>query len=447
MGSTNYTATLTGTITTPKYSANFLQKTLVYSFSDGTMRDGNTISEQLDTPIYSSDGSQKTPVYRYADNTQYFGATLNGTLTTPKYSADGSQKALVYSFSDGTTHDGQPLTGTKNNPLSDAVIYPATWTTTGTVTKPVTHALFYSFSDQTIFTVEDGTQAKPFSQSNLTPNGAAATGAINDPNAFVNAPTKGTFNLRWGTPDPAGPEYASFFGNGSSNYTYPTTFSIFNGTVAGTSGCTNAPCSTATLATPHADMIQAWNAGWTGKGVNILIDDDLASNHSVTTSLIAHRYVWSFTIYGTDFSLYSSVKDWSGAYQMPSTMIKIGVINASFGGYRPILTGKTSRWTAQDFLNAYTNYYTSAQKHIKIFTGTRSNIIFDKFDLTDAVIAKATSNESIEAYNEPLNRYLFEDAGTESRLLIVGALAQDPNNGKPSFAIGYTTTAGSSLDV
>jgi len=67
--------------------------------------------------------------------------------------------------------------------------------------------------------------------------------------------------------------------------------------------------------------------------------------------------------------------------------------------------------------------------------------------LTDAVIAKAASNDSIEAYNEPLNRYLFEDAGTESRLLIVRALARDPNNGKPSFAIGYTTTAGSSLDV
>jgi len=447
MDSTTHTATLTGTLTSPKYSANFLQKTLVYSFNDGPTHDGSTINGHADTPQFSADGSQKTPVYRYDDGTQYFGATLNGTLTTPLYSSDGSQKTLRYSFTDGTTHDGTTLNGTKTNPLSDAAVYPSNWTTTGTVTKPVTHALFYSFPDQTTYTVEDGTSAKPFSQSNLTPNGAEATGAINDPNAYVNAPTKGTYNLQWGTPDPAGPGYSSLFGNGSSNYTFQSTFTIFGRTVAGTAGCSNTPCSIATLGTPHPDVIQAWNAGWTGKGVNILIDDDITNSHSVTTSLITHRYAWGSTIYGTSFNDYSAVQNWDGTTPNLNSTIKIGVINASFGANLQYLTQKSSGWTSQDFQTAYTGYGSSATVHKDVFNGNKTNSNFASFNLTDAVITKAAGNDSIDAYNEPLNRYLVEDPTISTRLLIVGALAQDPGGGKPLFAEGYSNTAGASAAI
>jgi len=473
-GATNNGTTLTGTLTTPVYSPDGSQKTLRYSFSDGTTNNGTTLTGTPSDPVYS--GSQLSYKYSFSDGSKSPTQTLNistkssesyssngttktvtytlgsgkqvsftlaGTAGTATYKADGSEKYIPYSYMDSTSYTAT-VTGTKTNPLSDAAVYPSNWTTTGSVTKPVTHALFYSFSDQTTYTVEDGTSAKPFNQSNLTPNGAAATGAINDPNAYVNASTKGTYDLRWGTPDPAGPGYSSLFGNGSSNYTFQSTFTIFGNTVAGAAGCFNTPCSTATLGAPHPDVIQAWNAGWTGKGVNILIDDDITNSHSVTTSLIAHRYAWGSTIYGTSFNNYSAVNNWDGTTPNLNSTIKIGVINASFGANLQYLTQKSSGWTSQDFQTAYTGYGSSATVHKDVFNGNKTGSNFGSFNLTDAVITKAAGNDSIDAYNEPLNRYLVEDPTISTRLLIVGALAQDPNGGMPLFAEGYSNTAGAS---
>jgi len=437
--------TLTGAPSDPAYSGS--QLSYKYSFSDGSKSPTQTLNiSTKSSESFSSDGTTKTVTYTLGNGKQ-ISFTLAGTLQSSSYIENGSKKTVSYLFADDTQPRSTTLTGTRTNPLSDAAVYPSNWTTTGTVTKPVTHALFYSFPDQTTYTVEDGTSAKPFSQSNLTPNGAEATGAINDPNAYVNAPTKGTYNLQWGTPDPAGPGYSSLFGNGSSNYTFQSTFTIFGRTVAGTAGCSNTPCSIATLGTPHPDVIQAWNAGWTGKGVNILIDDDITDSHSVTTSLITHRYAWGSTIYGTSFNDYSAVQNWDGTTPNLNSTIKIGVINASFGANLQYLTGKSSGWTSQEFQKAYTDYGLSATVHKDVFNGNKTNSNFASFNLTDAVITKAAGNDSIDAYNEPLNRYLVEDPTISTRLLIVGALAQDPNGGMPLFAEGYSNTAGASAAI
>lgn len=182
----------------------------------------------------------------------------------------------------------------------------------------MTHALFYSFSDQKTYTVENGSQAKPFRQSSLIPNAAAATGATNDPNAYVNAPTKGTYDLRWGTPDPAGPRYvATWFGtNGNADtYTFPSSFTVAGRTILGQSSLS----SGATLATPATEVKDTWAKGWTGKGQNILMldgytnldgslrpsswtQDDFNSSyrHGITTYLTANRYAQGARIYLVD---------------------------------------------------------------------------------------------------------------------------------------------------
>jgi hypothetical protein len=38
-------------------------------------------------------------------------------------------------------------------------------------------------------------------------------------------------------------------------------------------------------------VIDAWNQGWTGKGINVLIEDSLTLQHGVITGLLAYRYV------------------------------------------------------------------------------------------------------------------------------------------------------------
>jgi hypothetical protein len=383
-GTTHNGATLTGIVTSTSYSADGSQKTPLYSFSDGTTHNGPTLSGTPTTPAYSSDGSQKTLVYSFSDGTTHNGATLSGALTSTSYSADGSQEFKTFSFSDNTTYTatlqsiGSPevswasdhitktITYTFADATTDSVVttvqpatvvpvltgaaYPSDWssgTSTETVTKPTTSPKQDVYGDGIVKQVwEDGTTSKPFNQSTLTPNGATATGAINDPNAFVTAPTKGTYDLRWGTPDPAGPGYANNFNQGSSSYTLPTSTKIFDAVLsANVAGCVNAATNVTgcgpTLPTPSADIIDAWNKGWTGKGQNILIIDDIGASpispHAATVETIAHRYAWGATFYGmtnginvpTPVNL--DVLNLDGTPAQPTAVISLSAINMSWG--------------------------------------------------------------------------------------------------------------------
>ena len=140
-----------------------------------------------------------------------------------------------------------------------------------------------------------------------------ATAKIDDPNAVVRSVSeltgastvtgyKGTdYDLRWGTPDTKGPSYAKQYDSGSWQSAEPLYFWGQKLT-----GCEiivrGFPCTSSkgpSLAAPAQDVLDAWNLGWTGKGVNILMEDflnDSVNFHGIITSLIAYRYAPGATL-------------------------------------------------------------------------------------------------------------------------------------------------------
>jgi len=275
-GTSNKGQVMAGVPSAPLYSDDGSQKTPVYTFADGTSHNGPTLIGTPSIPSYSSDGLKKTIIYTFADGTT-FNATILGAASTPSYSADGSEKTIVFSYSDGTkyilksaavgsqvswsddhitkrvifnyadgsTHtissDTQPIS---TLPARTASVYPSDWSSgnsKGTVTGPVTAPKQDVFADGFVKIYEDGSVTKPFLTSTLTPNGANGLNAINDPNAYVRTSKSGVYDLRWGTPDAAGPGYAANFNQGTSAYRFPQSSMIFGGVLSSSSPpCLNA---------------------------------------------------------------------------------------------------------------------------------------------------------------------------------------------------------------
>ena len=475
--------TLTGAPSDPAYSGS--QLSYKYSFSDGSKSPTQTLDISTKTSeSFSSDGTTKTVTYTLGNGKQV-SFTLAGTLQSSSYIENGSKKTVSYLFADDTQPRSTTLTGTRTNPLSDAAVYPSNWTTTGTVTKPVTHALFYSFPDQTTYTVEDGTSAKPFSQSNLTPNGAEATGAINDPNAYVNAPTKGTYNLQWGTPDPAGPGYVTkWFGTNENagTYTFPSSFTVAGRTISGQSSLS----SGATLATPTTEVKDAWTKGWTGKGQNILMldgypnpdgstrppswtQDDFNSwyRHGITTYLIANRYAQGAQFYLVDGNglfdgkahvpsdntvptfqatthgnLGSSVRSNPGFY-FDVVNISLGYNYWQKGITNPTPTQVNDAFIAQSYWTGVVDNNLNGSTTLN-YGATGSTNLY----LTDAVITKAAGNDTITTEKDPLSYKLAYDNLVASRLLLVGALSSTGSSvDAPRVIASYSNLAGTDLNL
>ena len=462
--------TLTGAPSDPAYSGS--QLSYKYSFSDGSKSPTQTLDISTKTSeSFSSDGTTKTVTYTLGNGKQ-ISFTLAGTLQSSSYIENGSKKTVSYLFADDTQPRSTTLTGTRTNPLSDAAVYPSNWTTTGTVTKPVTHALFYSFPDQTTYTVEDGTSAKPFSQSNLTPNGAEATGAINDPNAFVsftadakpvnnNTPTQMTFDLHWSTPDPAGPGYAKNYfnqttGKYDTSYKLPNSTFIFRAWLTSSSGAcalvTSAdPNCGATLSPPSDDIIAAWNNGWTGKDRNILIWDSIGasslSTHPAIVQTISYRYAPGATFYGMSWTdpipgiPKNTVLNLDGTLTSTATPIKMDAINMSWGadliGY--LSAPPVGGWTQFQLLKARAAYYSSFSADANILTKTDYQ---GAFNFQSAVVVKSAGNDAIDAQYEPLNWYLAQNTDVLGRLLIVGALNQLGTTTNKATLATYSNTAG-----
>ena len=301
--------------------------------------------------------------------------------------------------------------------------------------------------------MQDGTFAKPFAQTVLTPNGATGSGAINDPNAFVtftadakplnnNTPTPVTYDLRWGTPDPMGPNYAANFNQGQSSYSLPTSNKIFGGVLSlNTASCKNAAADTSNCGTklspPSSEVIDAWNKGWTGKGQNILIWDDIdstgSSQHPATVETIAHRYAWGSTFYGMTYHNNTpSVLQLDGSIAPSPSKVSIHVINMSYGANLDYYfkTHPIGAWTTKGLLNARDDYQASYSNRADLLTTinyTGNGNTGAGFDFSDAVLTKAAGNDStaslkVEAQYEPLVYWLSRNASDVTRLLIVGAL-------------------------
>jgi len=296
-------------------------------------------------------------------------------------------------------------------------------------------------------------------QDTLTPNGATGSGAINDPNAYVSSTSNSIYNLTWGTPDPAGPAYAKNFNQGTQAYQLPKSMKIFdatlsNGTVAGcfTAAADVAGCG-AILSAPQPDVIAAWNNGWTGNGINVMIYDNIGastiSEHPATVEIIASSYAWGATFFGFSYNQSTpSVLNLDGTVASTSTPKAMGVINMSFGADLAKQIGRANNngnpWTTNELLNQRSAYQTTYN--------SRANTLNDAsysgaFNFSDAVLTKAAGNDAIDAQYEPLVYWLSRNSSDVTRLLVVGALTQIGSTTSKAVLANYSNKAGSDLTV
>ncbi len=358
-----------------------------------------------------------------------------------------------------SVYDYQTASSSQKPVLQDAS-YPAEWDKSGKVTPPKVSPLESVYSDGTKV-IRDGSVNKPFLQSEL------ATAKIQDPNAVVRSVSELAavstligyraidYDLRWGTPDTMGPSYAQRYANGTWQPEQPLKF--WGQTLTGLTGrcgfiLTGTPCVSDTgpsLAAPAQDVLDAWNLGWTGKDVNILMEDflyDKVDFHGTITSLIAYRYAPGAKLYGLNFgadqSSHSVVNLANETYQ--GAPIKLGVVNASYVANLEFLTGKKTGWTQAELDQArIDNTYNSL-----LVTNRFQNASYKgQVNYTDAVITKAAGNDALRSDQEPINKALADISTINSRLLIVGGLTQAGTTDNPVEIAYYSNTAGKDAAV
>ena len=322
----------------------------------------------------------------------------------------------------------------KNTPVLQAAAYPSNWDGNTEVTPPKVSPIESVYSDGTKV-VRDGSAQKPFLQSELT----SGPTPITDPNAVVRSVSQVAaaststgyksvdYDLRWGTPDPKGPGYAKLYAYGDWHPAEPLYFWGQRLSGQGFFGAYGP-----NIGAPASEVMDAWKLGWTGKGVNILMEDFLYFNegayHGVITSLLAYRYAPGATLYGWNIdsaSLNTSVVDIdnNNVTNKSGAVIKLGVVNASYVGlnlladYRDV----TSRFMNPSF-QGQVNY-------------------------TDAVITKAAGNDSITSEKEPINKAMAGIPSLSNRVLIVGALNKAGDVNSPAYIASYSNTAGTDPSV
>ncbi|MEI6482835.1 MAG: S8 family serine peptidase [Betaproteobacteria bacterium] len=258
--------------------------------------------------------------------------------------------------------------------------------------------------------------------------------AITDPNAVVRSVSQVAaaststgyksvdYDLRWGTPDPKGPGYANLYAKGDWHPAEPLYFWGQRLSGQGFLGAYGP-----NIGAPASEVMDAWKLGWTGKGVNILMEDFLYFNegayHGVITSLLAYRYAPGATLYGWNIdsaSLNTSIVDIdnNNVPTKTGTLIKLGVVNASYVGLNPNADYQavTSRFMNPSF-QGQVNY-------------------------TDAVITKAAGNDRRSSEMEPINKAMAGIPSLSNRVLIVGALNKAGDVNSPAYIASYSNTAG-----
>ncbi|MFM7801304.1 MAG: S8 family serine peptidase [Limnohabitans sp.] len=199
------------------------------------------------------------------------------------------------------------------------------------------------------------------------------------------------------------------------------------------------------------DILYAWRRGWTGKGVNVMIEDGIKDDHGVVTALIAYRYAPGANYYGLDVipTLFTNnVFDQQlGKYPSSYTStVNVGVVNASYTADLKSMLGDKP-WTEASLLDARVKLASSAPVVVNRFKDAPVSGQLAQFKYADAVITKAAGNDSILAEYEPLNWFLAKDSVVNERLLIVGALNKAGSVDAPADKASYSNTAGNDSDV
>ena len=415
--------------TSTSWTTDHLVKTIAYNFANGK-KSKLTEKVQPVSEVAYADDVQLT-ILKFGDG--YVKQTSKkATSLSTTWSSDNVTKTTTYTFANGGSNaviaTVQPVASTPN---LTAAIYPSNWTTSGTVSNPSISSLTNTFGNGVVSILENGTSSLPFNQSTLTAL------SITDPSAVVRSSTA-DYNLTWGTPDKNGPTYSSMFNQGNSSYSFQSPINIWGNSVTGLF-LNRGP----TYAAPHQDVIDAWNKGWTGKNINIVIADYLLQDHGVVVTSLVGRYAIGSTFYGIplDNNLYTNtanVFNSNGSFANLSTIQNIGVINTSFGANYNSGTSAAARAVVDSSLA------TSRSNWVNILKGT-SGYVFQGLNLTDAVITKSAGNNSITSEKESFVKAYADDPSLNNRLLVVGALDFDIN-GK-GYIASYSNTAGSYSNV
>ena len=455
-------ATVPGTAGTPAYSG--ATQTIVTTFANG--QTSTATNAPVSSPVtWAADNVTRTTTHTFANGgTNAVVATVPGTVGAPTYS--GSNQTIVTTFGNGQTSTvvnaatGTPVVtwasdnitrttsytyanggsnavvatvpAVTSTPLFTAAVFPSNWTTSGTVSNPSVSALTNTFGNGVVTTLENGTPSLPFNQSTLT------TLSITDPSAVVRSSTT-DYNLTWGTPDKQGPTYAAAFNQGNSSLTYSAPLTIMGNSVQGLF-----VGSGPTYAAPLKEVIDAWNQGWTGKGVNVVVADsfDSPNTHGVIVTSLVARYAIGSSYFGIPLDIYSqsttNVFFIDGTRANLQTTKNIGVINTSFGANYSNGTSDSARAITDNNLALMRSNWTNILKGSVGF-------VYQGINLTDAVITKSAGNDAITSDKESFVKAYADDSSINGRLLVVGALDFD-SNGK-GFIASYSNTAGTNTNV
>jgi hypothetical protein len=201
-----------------------------------------------------------------------------------------------------------------------------------------------------------------------------------------------------------------------------------------------------TYAAPHTDVIDAWNQGWTGKGVDVVVADGFLApeTHGVIVTSLVARYAIGASYFGIPLDIYSqsttNVFYIDGTRANLQTTRNIGVINTSFGVNYSNGTSDAARATTDNL----TSVATLRSNWTNILKGS-VGFVYQGINLTDAVIIKAAGNDAITSDKESFVKAYADDSSIKGRLLVVGALDFD-TNGK-GFIASYSNTAGTNTNV
>ena len=175
-----------------------------------------------------------------------------------------------------------------------------------------------------------------------------------------------------------------------------------------------------------------------------MMEDYLQQAHGATTTLLANRYAIGANIYGFNVPTQLGIYNFDGSAAHPSSMVNIGVVNASYGANIGVLTGHSGPWTTTELNLVAASMSSLAQSMINRYTGTTS---FTNFNYTDAVIVKAAGNDSTTADKEAVVKALASNATINPRLLVVGALTMAGFTTAPVTISSYSNSAGTDSTV
>jgi len=400
-------ATLGPTVTATAYDGNLQRIT----YSDGSVVSNSPTSSAV---TWGSDNVTRTTTYTYAN---------------------GGTNAVVAT-----------VAATPSTPALTAAVYPSDWTTVGTVSNPSVSALTNTYGNGTVTTIESGTSLLPFNQSTLLAQ------SITDPSAVVRSSTT-DYNLIWGTPDKNGPAIVGLFPNSSN--TLSSAISYAGIVVAGQT--TTGP----TLLQPSADVLSAWNNGWTGKGSNVLIIDSYASRAGCNNANDCHGVV---TMMNTDLIAPGATKiglDYSFTTNFTGTAFDINGVNLSSTKSINVINQSwsfiysTNNWNCNSgcgiapsdavYNAGISNTSTTHSNLIKFLSGVTS--VANITNISNALITQAAGNDNLDAKYYLTVLALSGDSNIQKRLLVVGALDKNGTTSSKATIASYSNYAGSNVAI